>query len=664
VSDADRHDRRPLDDLPPPATVAGRRRSAAAERDRQRAALAPPPIGRDDDWLADTDPRARRRPAGPREPGRGEPGGGDRRPPASPKPKRGGRRASRAARRPLPADAGASPHTPADDSATGAAAAAAIGAPEREAVQPAGGGGRRIARNTAIFSIATGLSRIAGLVREIVASSYFATSGAFSAFTIAFQVPNLVRSLVADAALSAAFVPVFTELLEQRRRREAFHLASTLFWVILAGLGAITALFILGAGVVMPLFTPGDKFTPELVHLTVGLSRVLFPIVVLLGLNGLVVGILNAYDHFSVPAIAPLVWNVVIIVALVILRPHFHGQDQLYAYAIGVLLATVVQLGMALPQLGRLGFHLQLTFDWRNPMVRRIFTLMLPVTIGLGVINFDLLINSSLGSLVSEQAPRAIDAAFRIYMLPQGMFSVALATVLFPALSRYAARHDIEGLRRTLGNGMRQIFLMLIPAAAITLVLATPITRLIYQHGSFGSQSTEQVATALFWFSFSLPFSGANLLLTRTFFSLQRPWTPTALAAVNLALNAGVSLALYKPLGIAGLVIGTGVASLGMMLLQAFYLRRELHGRIEATQTLLAVVQITIVSALMGVLSYGLWWGIDHVLGRSLAGQVLSVGTAIAVGLAAYVAAVLALRIPEALQIRQLVAGRLHRSAA
>ena len=275
----------------------------------------------------------------------------------------------------------------------------------------------------------------------------------------------------------------------------------------------------------MPLFT-GTHFTSAETSLTVGLSRVLFPIVVLLGLNGLVVGILNAYDHFSIPAIAPLVWNVVIIGLLIVLRPLFHGPNQLYAYAIGVLVGTVVQFAMAVPILGRIDFRLRVAFDWRDERIRRVLTLMLPVTIGLGVINFDLLINSSLGTLVSDQAPRAIDAAFRIYMLPQGMFSVAVATVLFPALSRLAARRDYDGLRSTLGTGTRQIALLLIPAAVFTLVLATPITRLIYQHGNFGPHSTDRVSLALFWFSFSLPFAGVNLLLTRTFFSLQRPWIP------------------------------------------------------------------------------------------------------------------------------------------
>ena len=177
-----------------------------------------------------------------------------------------------------------------------------------------------VARNTAIFSILTGASRVMGLVREIVAAYIFGTSGRISAFTIAFQVPNLVRGLFADAALSAAFVPVFTGLLDQGRKREAYRLASTLLTLIVFVLGAITLFFIAAAGVIMPLFT-GDKFSHELVDLTVGLSRVLFPIVLLLGVNGLVVGILNAQEHFTIPALAPLVWNLVIIFGLATLEP-------------------------------------------------------------------------------------------------------------------------------------------------------------------------------------------------------------------------------------------------------------------------------------------------------------------------------------------------------
>jgi putative peptidoglycan lipid II flippase len=285
---------------------------------------------------------------------------------------------------------------------------------------------------------------------------------------------------------------------------------------------------------------------------------------------------------------------------------------------------------------------------------------MLPVTIGLGVINFDLVINSSLGSLVSEEAPRSIDAAFRIYMLPQGMFSVALATVLFPTLSRYAARRDLDGLRATMAVGVRQIFLLLIPAAAFTLVLATPIVRLVFEHGAFGPDSTHRVSTALFWFSFSLPFAGVNLLLTRTFFSLQRPWIPTALAAANLVVNAAVSLALYRPLGIPGLVIGTAVASAGMTLGQWIFLRRELEGRLEGRETVATTLAITSASGVLGAVAYVVWWVVDAIVGRSFLGQVISVGGAIAVGVAVYVAIVRWMRIPEFGQIERLFVRQLR----
>src|SRR5438132_1308579 len=179
-------------------------------------------------------------------------------------------------------------------------------------------GGGAVARNTAIFSLATGISRVVGLVREIATASFFGTSGRFSAFTLAFQIPNLVSNLFANAALSAAFVPVFTDLLQQGRRKEAFRLASTLFWIMLIVLGAVTAVFILAAHTIMPLCT-GGTFNHQLDALTAGLSQVLFPVVLLLGLNGLVVGVLQSYDRFSIAAISPAVWNLVIIVLLVVL---------------------------------------------------------------------------------------------------------------------------------------------------------------------------------------------------------------------------------------------------------------------------------------------------------------------------------------------------------
>jgi len=517
---------------------------------------------------------------------------------------------------------------------------------------------RRIAVSTAIFAVATAFSRVAGLGREVVAAGFFGTTAAASAFTIASQVPNLFSNLFSQAALSAAFVPVFTELLHHGRKQEAFRLASTLFWIILIGLGALTVVWMAVATAVVPLFTGGFHASTNV--LTAGLSRVLFPVVLLLSLTGLLVGILQSYDEFTIPALAPAVWNLVILVLLVVLHSHFHGGDALYAYAIAWLVATVVQLLMVGSALRRIDFRLRLNVDWHDPRVRQVMVLFVPVTLSIGIINIDIFLNAGLGTLVSNQAPRAIDNAFRIYMLPQGVFSVAVATVLFPTLSRLAVRRDAGGMRRTLGNGMRQINLLLIPCAALLLVLATPITRLVYQRGAFNAHSTHLVSTALFWFAFSLPFAGVNLLLSRTFFALKRPWIPTRLATINIAVDILVSLALYKPFGLAGLVIGTAVANAVMTWLQLHRLRIGFNGRLEGAQTVMVTARIAVATVLMAAVARGIWVGLDALLGHSLIAQLISVGVAISVASLLYGRTVLLMRIPEARQIEVLVMSRLR----
>ena len=492
-------------------------------------------------------------------------------------------------------------------------------------------------------------------------AAYFATSAAASAFTLASQVPNLFSNLFSQAALSAAFVPVFTELLTKGRKREAFRVASTLFWVILIVLGALTLLWMGVADLVVPLFTGGGGISNSL---TAGLSRVLFPVVLLLSLTGLLVGILQSYDEFTIPAIAPAVWNLVILVGLIALYPRFHGVDRIYAYAIAWLVATVVQFLMVAGALRKVEFRLAFTLDWHDPRVKQVLVLFLPVTISVGIINLDVFINAGLGSLVSTHAPAAINNAFRIYMLPQGIFSVAVATVLFPTLSRMATRKDASGMRRAVGTGMRQINLLLIPSAALMLVLATPITRLIYQHGHFGAYSTHLVSSALFWFAFSLPFAGVNLLLSRTFFALQRPWIPTKLAAINLVVDVIVSIALYKPLGIAGLVIGTAAANIVMTWLQLRRLRIGFNGYIEGGQTMRVTMRILVATVLMSALAWAVWTILNHLLGQSLPAQIASVGIATVAAGVLYAKLVLAMGIPEARQIRSLVVSRLRSSGA
>jgi putative peptidoglycan lipid II flippase len=513
----------------------------------------------------------------------------------------------------------------------------------------------RIARSTAFFSVATAASRIAGLVREVVAASYYGVNGPMSAFTIAFQVPNLVRALFADAALQPAFVPIFTEQLERKNYREAFRLASTLLLLVTLVLGAITALFVLTASFVMPLFAPG--FSGEILDLTITLSQVLFPILILLGISGVVVGVLNSYDRFGAFAISPLFWNLTIIAVVVLLAPAFHGQNRIYAYAIGILLGTLVQLLIPTFDLRNTPFKFEWSFEWRNPDVRRVLLLMLPVTISLGLINFNMLINSLFGSLVSEQSPAAIDKAFRIYQLPQGIFSVAIATVLFPTLARFASRGEMENLRATMANGMRQILFVLIPAAAAVLVLSTPMIRLVYQRGEFTPEQTALVATALFWFAFSLPTNGLYLLQTRTFFSLQRPWMATGLAGFDLVVSALGALLLYKPFGTGGIVAGTGIGTIVAVIAQAIVLRHEFGG-LELRRLTATTIKITIAAAALAAVSFGVWDVLDNALGRGLFGQIVSLGAGLGLGGLTYLVAAKLMRIAELEQITRLLRRR------
>src|SRR3954454_17743550 len=383
-------------------------------------------------------------------------------------------------------------------------------APAGHAAEP-----RRLAVSTAIFGIATALSRLLGLIREMVASYYFGAAGRINAFTIAFQIPNLVRALVADAALSSAFVPVFSDLLEQGDRKRAWRVASSLFWLMLLRLTALTALFVLVAPWVIGIFgNPGHDR-----GLAVGLSRVLFPIVALLGVSGIVVGILNSYDHFTIPAISPVFWNLAIIAGLAIGVPHAHSANgRLYVYAVAILAATFIQVLLPMPWLRGLENgeeRLRMVIDWHDPAVRRVFKLMVPVTLGLGLINVNAVIDTFFASrfINPSLAPPAIQKAFLVYMLPQGMFSVAIATVLFPTLSRLASRGDLRGVATSVSNGLRQIAFLLAPTAVVSAVLADPIIRILYQRGAWHAAQTPVVAAALAAFSAGLVFNGAMLML-------------------------------------------------------------------------------------------------------------------------------------------------------
>ena len=493
-----------------------------------------------------------------------------------------------------------------------------------------------------MFSAATGLSRLLGLLREVVAANYFGARGSINAFTVAFQLPNLVRALVADAAVSAAFVPVFSELLEKGERARAWRVASTVFWLILLVVGGLTAAFMLAAPVLMPTLT--DAYD----DLTVTLSQILFPIVVLMGLFGIFTGILNSYGQFTVPAITPVFWNLAIIFGLVLGVPRADTEDgKLYVYAGSIVIATVIQLLLPLPWLRGLDGRLRLAVDLRDPAVKQVFKLMVPVILGLGLIN----VNAVIGTIVASKlidptiAPNAIDKAFRIYMLPQGMFSVAVATVLYPSLARLATRGDMRGFRNTVTSGLGQINFLLLPAAVVSIVLAEPIIRLVYERGAFDPEETTVVAQCLAAFSIGLAFNGMMLMLNRGFFSLQAPWIPTAIALGVVVLNTALYFAFY-PVGAWGVPLAISLANIAGVGLLVVALRRRL-GQLDLADTVSSFVRVAIACVALGAVAYGVWWALDRALGGSFAAQMVSVGAALVAGSGVYLLACRALRVPE-----------------
>ena len=515
---------------------------------------------------------------------------------------------------------------------------------------------RRLVLSTFVFSLATALSRVLGLVREMVAAYYFGARGPINNFTIAFQIPNLVRALVADAALSSAFVPVFSDLLEQGDRKRAWRVASTLFWLMLLGLGGLTALFMLVAPLVVRPFDPPDA------ELTANLARVLFPIVALLGVSGIVVGILNSYDHFSIPALTPVFWNLAIIAGLAIGVPRADTTNaELYVYAAAIVVGTLVQVLLPIPWLRGRDDRLRLVIDWRDPAVARTLKLMLPVTLGLGLINVNALVDTFFASrfIDPELAPTAIDKAFRIYMLPQGMFSVAVATVLFPSLARLAARRDLPGFRHTVSIGLRQIAFLLVPASVASAVLAEPIVRLLFQRGEFDAHQTNVVAGALAAFALGLTFNGTMLMLNRAFFSLQENWVPMAVAVANLAVNAALDFVLYR-VGVWGIPLSTAAVNVAGTTALLVLLRRRV-GPIDIGAIASATLRIVAASAVLAVAAYPVWRVLDDALGRAWPAQVVSLGSALVVGGALYLAACRALRVREIDALLSL-RGRLRRS--
>ena len=423
-----------------------------------------------------------------------------------------------------------------------------------------------------VIGFATLLSRIFGFARDMVLARLFGAGLAADAFFVAYRIPNLLRELFAEGSMSAAFIPVFSEYLTKRTKRDAWELASAAFTTLLTVLTGVCLLGILAAPWIVKLIAPGFSDNPEREALTTMLTRIMFPYLLCIGLAALAMGVLNSVRSFAAPAFSPVLFNIAIIASAFLLAPLF--AEPILAVAFGVVVGGFAQFLSQMPALRRAELLFGWRFDFAHEGVRRIGWLMAPALIGLSVTQINILVSTILASYFPG-GPTYLFYGMRLIHFPLGIFGVALATALLPSLSTQAAKGELDALRGTLGFGLRLIFFMIAPAMVGLILLRVPIVHLFFEHGRFTAADTQGTAAAVLAYAVGLwAFAGVRIVVS-AFYSLQDTRTPVLVAAVALAANIALSLLLMGPLRHAGLALATALSAiLNMGLLVVFLARR------------------------------------------------------------------------------------------
>jgi len=417
----------------------------------------------------------------------------------------------------------------------------------------------RVARAAGVVGMATMLSRIFGFLRDMIVAGLFGAGLTTDAFFVAFRIPNLLRRLLAEGSLTVSFVPVFTEYLRNRSRKEALDLADIVFTALSILLVAVSLLGVLLSPLIVAIMAPGFVKMPAQYDLAVFLTRLMFPYIFLISLVALCMGILNSLRHFAAPALAPVVLNLAMILAALTLRGFF--REPITALAIGVMAGGVLQLAMQWPFLVRMGVRLKPNFRFRHPGVRRIGLLMLPAAFGAAIYQINIFIGTILASLLPTGSVSYLYYADRIVELPLGVFAIAVGTATLPSFSEQVAQGRFEELKRTIAFSLRIILFITIPATVALIALRVPIISVLFQRGEFGVQSTLLTAQALLCYAVGLWAFSIIRIIVSVFYSLQDTKAPMKAAIVALIVNAVFSVALMFPLQHGGLALATSIAS-------------------------------------------------------------------------------------------------------
>lgn len=456
---------------------------------------------------------------------------------------------------------------------------------------------RQVTRAAGVAGSGTLLSRVFGFVRDIFIAHLFGAGMAADAFFVAFRLPNMLRSLLGEGALSAAYVPVFTRIDHAEGRESAWRFVN----VTLTVLGVVLVLLCLLAVTFSPVFVrlmaPGFARIPEKLALTVSLTRIMFPYLFFISLVALLSGTLNSLGHFAMPALSPVFLNLWMITAILVIVPLL--PVPVYGLAIGVLLGGITQLLVLLRPLRNRGFRFRLSWQWNHPGVKRIATLMVPALFGIGVSEINVFVDTLLASLLPEGSVSYLYYANRLVQFPQGIFGAALGVAVLPAMSRHAARNEGEGMKETLRFALGLVFFLSLPATVGLAVLGTPIINVLFERGKFDPVTTQGTAWALLFFSLGLCAFTAVKVIAPVFYALQDIRTPVGIAACAMLLNIVLNLMLMGPLKHGGLALATSLSSVFNATLLMVELRRRM-GRLGSRRLVKSLVRSGVASLLMG----------------------------------------------------------------
>lgn len=503
---------------------------------------------------------------------------------------------------------------------------------------------RFLVKSTSLISAGTLSSRILGFLRDIILAKFLGTGLRADAFFVAFKIPNLFRDLVGEGATNAAIVPVLSEYQQKQNRQDFWEFVHVVFVIALIVLSVLTILGILCAPWIVRLIAPGFMMDPQKLQLTVRLTKMMFPYLIFIGLTAYSMGILFTFRSFLVPAFSPCLLNIALIVSALLCSRTM--EEPVFGLAVGVLVGGVLQLAVHWHPLAKMGMRWHRPKTLRHAGAVKILRLLVPRILGSGVYQLTVFIDTfcaSLAAVVGEGGISAIYYANRVLQFPLGVFGVAMASAVLPALSGLAQRNETESLKETLVFSLENIFFMMCPMTAALFLFSEPVIRLLFQRGEFGVYSTLITSSALSYYAIGLFSFGAAKILVTAFYALQDTKTPLKSAVICLGINTVLNFVLMFPLKIGGIALASAVAGTANFLMLLYGMDRRLGGL--SADLFRYLFKVFAVSVTAGVAALGVWHS------YSSGSEMMRLAAAGVAGVFIYAGLCLVLRVPQAQKI-------------